>query len=179
MMALRMISTQPQQTAPVRTAEKMTSRGMVLWTITADPAARPVNRIHWRLADGKKPPLDVAINRQTGLFQELTFFIQDEVVLRTTDHPAPTERQAGQPQFETDSWQPGQYDRDEPGQATFALDGRNLYVLFQGMAPATSIADAGTVQFLLDGQQQVAGIVLPALDDSLLAVMREAQVLEA
>ena len=182
--SLRAFGATPTAQAPLRTAERMTPRGLVLWTIAVDPDASPRDRVHWRLADGRKPPLDIALNRTTGAFQELTFFIQDETIPRAAQRLPALGQRDGLPQFDTALWPSGRYDVDEPGSAQFALDGRDLYVMFSPLdaaapsaaAPVGAIA-AGSLRFLVDQEERVVGLALPHLSDDEMTTLRDADVL--
>ncbi|HLY29492.1 MAG TPA: hypothetical protein VKQ36_00560 [Ktedonobacterales bacterium] len=155
----------------------MSSHGLVLWTIAVNPDAPLVDRVHWRLADGRKPPMDIALNQTTGTFQEVTFFLQDEQAPRAKPQADSLRRMQGLPQFNTSLWSPGHYDVDEPGRAAFALTGRDFQVTFEGTEPAVELIDSGMIHFLLDAERRLVGLTLPQLTDDELQTLMTAQVL--
>src|SRR5689334_17035156 len=40
--------------------------------------------LHWRAGDWKKPPIDIALDEDTGHFQSLQLVLQDETIERNT-----------------------------------------------------------------------------------------------
>jgi hypothetical protein len=152
---------------------------LVLFTVTARDQYEPADIVHWFLGDGRKPPLDIAVDAPSGRLVEVTFFASHETIPHNDRGPVlPAERE-GQPIFDTSlwaQWQSGDRYFDTTGEARLHLHASDLVVTFEASAIA-SVVGSSDLAFLINQGKYASGLVLPRLGDDALAVLRAAHVL--
>lgn len=70
--------------------------------------------LHWRIGDGKNPPLDISVNSHNKIIKGINFFIADEKILQK-DINIVTSIEKGVPVFDNMLWKNGEYYIDNTG----------------------------------------------------------------
>lgn len=131
-----------------------------------DDEEPPPISLHWRTGDWSKPPLDIALDEDTGRFQSLQLALQDETIERkmlSDVEPATLASETGIPVFERTLWSDDDRYVDENLQTIPSWEGQsNLLVVF-GSSPVqitrACLVDA-SLTFLFNEQDEVTGFWL-------------------
>lgn len=127
---------------------------------------------HWRLADGKNPPLDVSIDPESGLLREITFFIADKKIKQL---PEPSYRSGnGNPAFQTNSWREDEYYLDEEGLVSVSLYNNDIYCSFSGLNIDFALDIDFKLGCLFNINNILAGFILRRLDHQEMKVLKDA-----
>ncbi len=122
--------------------------------------------LHWRVGDWSKPPIDIALEEETGRFQSLLLVLQDETIARkklTDVDLTVLPSETGIPVFERAPWKKDETYLDEHFQPTLSWDEQsNLLVAFV-LAPiqVTKLCLVDdTLTFFLNAQEEIIGFQL-------------------
>ncbi|GLV58223.1 hypothetical protein KDH_50560 [Dictyobacter sp. S3.2.2.5] len=120
--------------------------------------------LHWRAGDWSKPPIDIALDADTGQFQSLQLVLQDETIGRTTLLSAEMAASSeGRPIFARTAWRNDERYIDERLQPTQSwVEHGSLLVVFP-LPPVqtTQICQVDdSLAFLLNEQNEVIGFRL-------------------
>jgi len=107
------------------------SMGHGLLLVTIDFGQDSVSPLHWFLESGKKPPLDVSINSNTGAINSIRFFFQDETLDKSTVKPLCLKKASGIPVFDISIFSKNMYQIFEPGKVNTHMHNNDLYFAFQ------------------------------------------------
>lgn len=130
---------------------------------------------HWRLADGKNPPLDVSIESDSGLLKGITFFWADT---RATIITQPFYRIInGYPIFKTERWGDDQYYFDEKGEVYFSLCGNDVYCSFSGMNVDYILNIDKKLSVVFDANNFLTGLILKGLVEKELNILKDAELI--
>ncbi|HEU5375400.1 MAG TPA: hypothetical protein VFV38_08180 [Ktedonobacteraceae bacterium] len=122
--------------------------------------------LHWRVGDWSKPPIDIALDADTGRFQSLQLVLQDETIERRVQPAidvATLTSETGIPVFERTLWNNGERYADERLQPTPSWEGQSGLLVMFVPVPALIIRAClvdKSLMFLLDERDEIIGFQL-------------------
>jgi len=128
---------------------------------------------HWRLADGKNPPLDVSIDSQSGLIREITVFLADKKFEQNVSQSR-CRSSKGHPVFETTSWTEDEYYIDEEGVVGVTLYNNDVYCSFSGLNVDNCLDIDDKLRCLFTSENVLEGFVFKDLDQQEMKVLKDA-----
>ncbi|MGH2511005.1 MAG: hypothetical protein ACRDHZ_26885 [Ktedonobacteraceae bacterium] len=122
--------------------------------------------LHWRIGDWSKPPIDIALDEDTGHFQSLLLVLQDEIIKRRAlpdvDLASPTS-ELGIPIFARTPWNNDELYVDEHLQPTLSWEEQSSLLVVFASPPIqitrTCLVD-DSFAFLLNEQDEIIGFQL-------------------
>jgi hypothetical protein len=169
---------------PVKRAMELIGEGLVLINVYRDAPYGPADVVHWRLGDGRKPPLDIWIDARSGAFLELTFFVSHEAIpRRPAPLPLPSAKE-GQVLFDISLWQELPDDdpyADERGDAHLSFALGDMVLRFGGdlggSLDGIVVMGGPMLHFLIAPDRTLAGMILPSAETDIALVLRLAGLL--
>lgn len=157
---------------PARVLREITSPAQGLVLIDCQLSIKEENEeplavpLHWRAGDWSKPPIDIALDEDTGRFQSLQFVLQDEVIERGTlpgIDLATLTSETGVPIFERGLWSDDEHYADERLQPISTWERQNDLLMVFTSQPAqvtkACLVD-DSLAFLLNEQNEIIGFQL-------------------
>lgn len=177
----------PMKVAQIDTREQPYNRratpvgpGLVLLEIETSATYDSGNVVHWLLADGNKPPFDIAVHAEIGRFLRLVFFVSHETIPQATAAPVALPSVQGGVLFDLSPWPDGASGKryvEEKGIAPLLILDGGLHVQLADRS-AYLMVDSGVVRFSLDVSNDLVGIYLPQIGEDILGYLRSAGVLD-
>lgn len=166
-----------KETESKRTFECMGNQ-FVLVTITMSTSSKNSSHLlprpfHWRLADGKNPPLDISIDPESGLLREITFFIEGKITAQNTFQPS-YKSGKGQPVFQIIRWEKDEYYLDEEGMIDIILYNNDVYCIFSGVDIDNTLDINSKLSCIFDNNNVLGGFILKDLDKKEKRVFKDA-----
>lgn len=132
---------------------------------------------HWFLEDKRKPPFDIAINPDNGLFSYIKFFFQDEKLQQTNSYINCVKREEGYPQFDISSFDDRKYHIFEQGKLEVYLYDRNLHLIVSKTNSYRCLEINFYNSILFDERDIFTGMVFKDLSDKELEELISANIL--
>ena len=166
-----------KETESKRTFECMGNQ-FVLVTITMSAFSTNSSHLlprpfHWRLADGKNPPLDISIDPESGLLREITFFIEGKIADQNAFLPS-YKSDKGQPVFQIKRWGKNEYYLDEEGMIDITLYNNDIYCIFSGINIDNTLDINKKLICIFDNNNVLGGFILKDLDKKEKRVFKDA-----
>lgn len=152
--------------------------GENLLLIKLESIPKCLSPYHWFLEDKKKPPFDIAINPDNGLFNYIKFFFQDEKIQKINSYINCEKREDGYPQFDISSFNEKKYHVFEQGKMEAYLQERNLYLVVSKTNSCRCLKLDSYNSILFDAGDNFTGIVCKDLSDKELEELVNAKILE-
>ncbi len=83
-----------------------------------DTKYQNLSPLHWRIGDGKNPPLDISVNNHNKIIRGINFFIADEKILQKDIH-IESSIEKGVPVFDNELWKNEEYYVDDIGSVRY------------------------------------------------------------
>jgi len=103
--------------------------GLLLLSIHTDPKSQ--YPYHWFLENNIKPPLDIAIDKDTGQFNSIRFFFQDEKINCIKKIPSCLKSLHGIPLFQVSDFSEDKYQIFEQGNVFAHTKNNDLYLILE------------------------------------------------
>lgn len=133
--------------------------------------------LHWRLVDGKKPPLDISLNPSTGVFDSLKFFFMDEKIVLSNPDVQDIKVDVGSPTFDTSIWTKDQYLVDMEGEFIANFYDEQVFLRFNSDKITNGVALDSSTYLLFNEDSEFCGVLLRELNENELKALTDSRVI--
>ena len=112
---------------------KFESMGKNLLLIKMEVYPRDGSPFHWLLENGKKPPFDIAINKEDASISYIKFFFQDEKIKKIDKVIKVKSEKNGFPKFNIGNFNQNKYQIFNKGDVNVSFDGLNLCLIISSI----------------------------------------------
>ena len=109
------------------------SMGKKLLLVKMEVYPRDGYPFHWLLENGKKPPFDIAINKEDASISYIKFFFQDEKIKKIDKVIKVKSEKNGFPKFNIGNFNQTKYQIFNEGDANAFFDGLNLCLIISSI----------------------------------------------
>ncbi len=158
-------------------SRKMESMGRGLLLVKIECSSKSQAPYHFLFENGKKPPLDVALNASNGIIDYIKFFLQDEKVLKGNKVVA-IEEVEGIVEISIDEFDKENYQIFIESDFEISLKDNSIYVSRREMLPKKSVYLSANTSILFTEDNDFVGLVLGEITVDELNEMNKSEVLD-
>lgn len=158
-------------------SRKMESMGRGLLLVKIESSSKSQAPYHFLFENGKKPPLDVALNVSNGMIDYIKFFLQDEKVLKGNKIVG-IEEIEGNVEISIAEFDKENYQTFIESDFEISLKDNSIYVSRCEMLPKKAVSLSANTSILFTEDNDFVGLVLSEITVDELKEMNKSEVLD-
>lgn len=180
-MALRLSKVLNKNYSSIKRLFEPMGEGLILITIECDSTSSSPYR--WFLEDSAKPPLDIAIQQETGRLESITFFLQDERVKEGQVDISCQESHGGIPVFDVSYLTQNGYHIFEQGHITPFISGNSIcfvmeHCFAQTLNVGICVSLSEDIALFFDNKKSFIGFIIKNLLGKEIEALRLSKVIK-